>query len=76
MSATFTEPKMSEGHPHPYGVFIGGSELDTDQPTYTYCVAYGNGNALVRGFSNGTVVNYFKPQPNPAVAKATKPAHR
>lgn len=70
VSATFTEPKTSAGHPHPYGLFIGGSELGTDKPTYTYCVAYANGDALVRGFSNGQVVNYFKRQPHAAVAKA------
>jgi hypothetical protein len=72
VSATFTEPKMAAGHPHPYGLFIGGSKLDSDQPTYAYCVAYGNGNALVRGFSNGTVVNFAPAKPNPAVAKATE----
>jgi hypothetical protein len=70
VSATFTEPKMSAGHPHPYGIFIGGSKLDTDQPTYVYCVAYGSGEALVRGFSNGKVVDFSKRGPNPAVAKA------
>jgi hypothetical protein len=72
VSASFTEPKMSEGHPHPYGVFIGGSGLDTDKPSYMYCVAYGNGDALVRGFSNGQVVkpDYFKRQPAASVAKA------
>jgi hypothetical protein len=70
VSATFTEPKIAAGHPHPYGLFIGGSKLETEQPTYVYCVAYGNGDALVRGFSNGQVVNYSKRQPNPAVATA------
>ena len=70
VSGTFTEKKMSEGHPHPYGIFIGGSGLDTDKPSYTYCVAYGNGDALVRGFSNGQVVTYFKRQPHAAVAKS------
>jgi hypothetical protein len=72
VSATFTEPKIAAGHPHPYGLFIGGTGLDTDKPTYTYCVAYGSGDALVRGFSDGTVVNYSKRQPNEAVAKATE----
>jgi hypothetical protein len=70
VSASFTEPKMSAGHPHPYGLFIGGSDLDTEQPTYVYCVAYGDGSALVRGFSKGQVVNFAKKAPNPAVAKA------
>ena len=33
VSATFTEPKYmsSNDHPHPYGLFIGGNKLDTDQ---------------------------------------------
>lgn len=72
VSATFTEPKIAAGHPHPYGVFIGGSKLDTDQPSYVYCVAYGNGDALVRGFSDGTVVTFTKRAPHAAVAKAAE----
>ncbi|MBA2302821.1 MAG: hypothetical protein H0W08_09325 [Acidobacteria bacterium] len=72
VSATFTEPKMAAGHPHPYGLFIGGSKLETEQPNYVYCVAYGTGEALVRGFSNGAVVNFSKRQPNNAVAKAAE----
>ena len=70
VSATFTEPKMSAGHPHPYGIFIGGKDLSTETPTFTYCVAYGDGTALVRGFSKGQVVNYSKRAPNAAVKKA------
>ena len=37
-------------HPHPYGVFIGGNDLGTDNQRYLYCAAYGNGNFIVRGF--------------------------
>lgn len=50
--ATFTEPEYMalNDHPHPYGIFIGGSELGTDQQSYLYCSAYGNGNFIVRGF--------------------------
>ena len=70
VSGTFTEAKMSASHPHPYGIFIGGSDLGTEKPSYAYCVAYGDGTALVRGFSNGQVVNFFKRQPHAAVAKA------
>jgi hypothetical protein len=72
VSATFTEPKIAAGHPHPYGIFIGGSNMESDTPTYVYCVAYGDGSALVRGFSSGKVVDYQKRQPNAAVAKATE----
>lgn len=70
VSASFTEPKTPAGHPHPYGIFIAGSGLDTEAPSYLYCVAYSDGRALVRGFSNGQVVNFFKPQVIGSVAKA------
>jgi hypothetical protein len=72
VSGTFTEPKIAAGHPHPYGVFIGGSNMDTDKPTYVYCVAYGNGDVLVRGFSDGVVFNPSKRAPNAAVNKASE----
>lgn len=37
-------------HPHPYGIFIGGSGMGTAQQRYLYCAAYGNGSFIVRGF--------------------------
>ena len=56
VSASFTEPKYmsSNDHPHPYGVFIGGSNLDNDKTTALYCAAYGRGTFIVRGFGPGT----------------------
>ena len=55
VSATFTEPKYmsSNDHPHPYGVFIGGSNLDNDKTTALYCAAYGRGTFIVREFGPG-----------------------
>src|SRR5438477_12611395 len=52
VKATFREPKFMElnSHPHSYGIFIGGNAIGTDQMTLVYCVAYGDGQALVRGF--------------------------
>jgi hypothetical protein len=52
VSATFTEPKYMSlnDHPHPYGVFIAGNDMGTDQQSYLYCAAYGDGNFIVRGF--------------------------
>jgi hypothetical protein len=52
VKATFTEPKYMNlnNHPHPYGVMIAGNDLGTDQQSYLYCAAYGNGNFIVRGF--------------------------
>jgi hypothetical protein len=69
VKATFKETKVTSDHPHPYGLFIGGSKLDTETPNLLYCVAYGNGNVLVRGFSEGKVVNVQRPTPNAAVHK-------
>lgn len=51
VKATFTEPKYMalNSHPHPYGIMIAGNDLGTDQQSYLYCAAYGNGNFIVRG---------------------------
>src|SRR4051794_24829296 len=45
VKATFTEPKYMNlnDHPHPYGIVIGGNDMGTDQQSYLYCAAYGNG---------------------------------
>lgn len=72
VSATFTEPKMSAGHPHPYGIFIGGSDMSADTPSYVYCVTYGSGDVLVRGFGDGKVFTPLKKQPNAALNKASE----
>src|SRR2546423_10940274 len=52
VSATFYEPKYMtlNDHPHPYGIMIAGNDLGTDQQSYLYCAAYGNGTFIVRGF--------------------------
>jgi|SRR5689334_17994825 len=52
VTATFTEPKYMNlnTHPHPYGVMIAGNDLGTEQQSYLYCAAYGNGKFIVRGF--------------------------
>ena len=52
VSATFTEPQYQNvnDHPHPYGLFIAGNDMGTDQQSYLYCSAYGNGRFIVRGF--------------------------
>ena len=70
VSASFAESKNKADHPHAYGVFIGGSQLDTDKPSLLYCIAYGNGTYLVRGFSGGTVFTPVRRAPNDAVKKA------
>jgi len=71
--ATFLEPKFMNlnSHPHSYGLFIGGSNMGTDKMSLLYCVTYGDGTMLVRGFGPA-VFTLLRPSPNPAVHKAAK----
>ena len=71
VKATFLEPKFMflNSHPHSYGIFIGGNKMGTPDMSLVYCVTYGNGTALVRGFGP-TVCTLMPPTPNPAVHKA------
>jgi hypothetical protein len=73
VKATFTEPKQTYNHPHPFGVFIGGNQLDSDTPSMLYCVAYRNGNFIVRQFAGGKVNNVVQRTPNAAVKTAAGP---
>ncbi len=52
VKATFNEPQYMNvnNHAHPYGIMIAGNDLGTDNESYLYCAAYGNGNFIVRGF--------------------------
>ncbi len=73
VSATFKEPHYMSlnDHPHPYGVFIGGNDMGTDQQTFLYCAAYGNGTFIVRGFGPAAFqMNGRNGGPNAAVHKA------
>ena len=73
VSATFLEPKYMSlnDHPHPYGIMIGGSDLGTDQQSYLYCAAYGNGTFIVRGFGPQPFqLGGRPPKADPAVNKA------
>jgi hypothetical protein len=73
ISATFNEPKYMNlnSHPHPYGIFIAGNDLGTDQQSYLYCAAYGSGNFIVRGFGPEPFqMNGRRGEANDAVHKA------
>lgn len=76
VKATFTEPKYMSlnSHPHPYGLVIAGNDLGTDQQSYLYCAAYGNGNFIVRGFGPAAFqLNGPRGGADPAVNKAAGP---
>jgi hypothetical protein len=71
VKATFLEPRFMElnSHPHSYGIFIGGHKMGSDQMSLVYCVAYGDGQALVRGFGPA-VFTLLGTKPDTAVHKA------
>lgn len=76
VKATFTEHKYMalNNHPHPYGIVIAGNDMGTDQQTYLYCAAYGNGNFIVRGFGPEPFqVNGRRGETHAAVNKAAGP---
>jgi hypothetical protein len=52
VKATFAEREYMglNNHPHPYGIVMAGNDMGTDNASYLYCAAYGNGNFIVRGF--------------------------
>ena len=73
VKATFAEPEYMNvnDHPHPYGIVIGGNGLGTEQQSYLYCAAYGNGSFIVRGFGPEPFqVNGRRGEMNEAVHKA------
>jgi hypothetical protein len=70
VKATFREPKQTYSHAHPFGLFIAGKNLDTDKPSYLYCVAQRSGEYLVRQFTDGTVSTLVRRAPNAAISKA------
>lgn len=73
VSATFHEAAYMNrnNHPHPYGIFIGGNGMGTDQQSYLYCAAYGNGTFIVRGFGPEPFqMNGRRSQAHDAVHKA------
>jgi len=73
VSATFNEPKYMSinDHPHPYGIMIAGNDLGTEQQSYLYCAAYGDGKFIVRGFGPQPFqLGGRAPKVDPAVNKA------
>jgi hypothetical protein len=69
VKATFKEAKMDAGHPHPAGIFIGGTDMDGAQKL-VYCTVYGTGQFLVRQFDGATVTTPAAQQDHAAVHKA------
>lgn len=72
IKATFREPQYMNlnNHPHPYGIVIAGNDLGTEQESYLYCAAYGDGKFIVRGFGPGPFQMNGRGAQDPAVNKA------
>ena len=68
-----TEPKQTINHPHPFGVFVGGQNLDSETPTFVYCVAYRDGMYTVRQYNAGKPGQIVRKTPNEKVVKAAGP---
>jgi opacity protein-like surface antigen len=70
VKATFKEHKMASSHPHSYGIFIGGADLESDTETLMYCIAYGNGTYSVKTFHGEKVTTLVDRAATPALKKA------
>jgi len=75
VKATFNEPKYMNlnSHPHPYGIVIAGNDLGTENQSYLYCAAYGNGQFIVRGFGPNAFQMNGRGAAAPSVNKAAGP---
>lgn len=70
VKATFKEHKMAASHPHSYGIFIGGADLESDTETLMYCIGYGNGNYSIKTFHGSKVTTLVNMEATPALHKA------
>lgn len=70
VKAAFKEHKMAASHPHSYGIFIGGSDLESDTEKLMYCIAYGNGTYSVKTFHGAKVTILVDRAAHDALKKA------
>jgi hypothetical protein len=75
VKASFTENAHKPNHPHSYGVFIGGSDLDTADQAFVYCIAYANGTYSVKYFHGANVVTVADRVASDAIKKADASGH-
>lgn len=71
VKATFSETAMKVQHPHSYGVFIGGNDLnDETKQTFAYCIVYGTGKYSIKYFNGWKVTTVADMVEHPAIKKA------
>ena len=69
VKASFTQTK-APAHPEAYGVFMGGTKLDTDGQNYLYCVVFGNGMYSVKHRYGSEVHTLVERKASDAINKA------
>ncbi len=71
VKSSFSETAMKAAHPHSYGVFIGGNNLDDDtKQTFAYCIVYGTGKYSIKYFNGWKVTTVADNVESPAIKKA------
>ncbi len=71
VKASFSEKAMKAAHPHSYGVFIGGNNMDDEtKQTFIYCIAYGTGKYSIKHFNGWKVTSLAEMVEHAAVKKA------
>ena len=70
VKASFTERGMKPDHPHSYGLFIGGSDLESDTQALAYCIVYADGSYSVKYFNGANVETVVDRAQSPAITKA------
>jgi hypothetical protein len=70
VKATFQEHKMAASHPHSYGLFIGGADLESDTETLLYCIVYGDGTYSIKTFHGENVTTLVNREATSALHKA------
>jgi hypothetical protein len=67
-SATITQTK-APAHPEAYGLFFGGSKLDTPEQSYAYFIVRGDGKVMVKHRAGAEVHTLMDWTESPAVNK-------
>ncbi len=61
---------MASSHPHSFGMFIGGADLQSDTETLMYCIVYGTGKYSIKTFHGAKVTTLVDGEENAAIHKA------
>jgi hypothetical protein len=69
VKASFTQTK-APAHPEAYGLFIGGTKLESPDQNYLYCVVFGTGMFSIKHRLGSEVHSLVDRKESPAIKKA------